>query len=98
MRRVFIGKNTDIIQRLTPEQVKEVYAIIKRHSGIDYIIGPNDKIEINGGQIYLHYADKHIQNITDIVIEEISTIGKENQIDAEGRLVEKDNENGNNRK
>ena len=98
MRRVFIGKNTDIIQRLTPEQAKEVYAIIKRHSGIDYIIGPNDKIEINGGQIYLHYADKHIQNITDIVIEEISAIGKENPIDTEGRLVEKDNENGNNRK
>ena len=98
MRRVFIGKNTDIMQRLTPEQVKEVYAIIRRHSGIDYIIGPNDKIEIKGGQIYLHYADKHIQNITDIVIEEITTIGKENPIDAEGRLVEKDNENGNNRK
>ena len=98
MRRVFIGKNTDIMQRLTPEQAKEVYAIIKRHSGIDYIIGPNDKIEIKGGQIYLHYADKHIQNITDIVIEEISAIGKENPIDAEGRLVEKDNENGNNRK
>lgn len=103
MRRIFIGKQTDIIQRLTPEQTKELYAAIKRHSGIDYVLGENDKIEIKGGQIYIHYADKYIQNITHLLVEDIAAIGRENEIDGEGKLeetetYEKDKQNGNNRK
>ena len=105
MKRIFIGRRVDIMQRLTNEQAKDIYASIKRHAGRDFVFGPNDKIKMKEGKIYIYYADDHILDITDIVMADIATIGSHNPKAAEGYLDKdkdkdenEDGKDGNNRK
>ncbi|MDO4341517.1 MAG: hypothetical protein Q4C44_02095 [bacterium] len=86
LKRIFIRKEEDLMQRLTKEQSKELYEAIMNHANKDFVYGPNDKINFKNGKIYITYSDGHFMDITDIVMSDIYNIGKDNEIVAKGRL------------
>lgn len=86
LKRIFIRKEEDLMQRLTKEQSKELYEAIMKHANVDFVYGPNDKLNFKNGKIYVTYSDGHYMNITDIVMSDINMIGKDNNVVAKGRL------------
>ena len=86
MKRIFIGKRVDTMKRLTSEQAESVYASIKRHAGIDFVLGKDDTIKIKEGKIIIYYHDGHFLDITDIVMADIASIGTNNKVEETGFL------------
>ena len=86
LKRIFIRKEEDLMQRLTKEQSKELYEAIMKHANVDFVYGPNDKLDFKNGKIYVNYSDGHYMNITDIVMSDINMIGKDNEVVAKGRV------------
>ena len=88
LKDVFYRKEVDLLQRLTEEQIKQLYAAIRNHHSGDYSYNPSDKIEFRNGRIIITFSDGRTQDITDIVMPSISMIGKENKPETEGLLEE----------
>lgn len=84
VKRVFYRKEYDRMQELTPEQVEEVYEAIERHSGRDFILTDRDKVTFKNGKIIIEYHDGHWIDITDIVMEDVHSIGSDNEYQEEG--------------
>ena len=88
LKDVFYRKEVDLLQRLTEEQIQQLYAAIRNHHSGDYSYSPSDKIEFRNGKIIITFSDGRTQDITDIVMPTISPIGKENKPETEGLLEE----------
>lgn len=84
LKRVFYRKEYDRMQELTPEQVEQVYEAIDKHRGKDFILTEKDKVSIKNGKIIIEYHDGHWMDITDIVMEDIYSIGSGNEYQEEG--------------
>ena len=91
LKKLFFGERVDLMQKLTDEQVKQLYASIERHAGRDFVKGPRDRISIENGKIKIRYANNTVMDITDIVMPDIALIGSSNDIESEG-LLEKNND------
>lgn len=85
-KKVFFRKRVDVMQKLSSEQSTLLYDNIMKHAGKDFAYGPNDRISIKDGKIFVIYNDDHYLDITDVVMPDIYSIGKDNEIVAEGHL------------
>ena len=88
LRDLFYRKETDLLQRLTEEQIEKLYTIIRNWHDGDYTYQPDDHIEFKNGRIVITFKDGRTQDITDIVMPEVATIGANNPYEAEGLLEE----------
>ena len=88
LRDVFYRKEVDLLQRLTEEQIQQLYSAIRNWHDGDYSYDPSDRIEFRNGKIIIIFKDGRTQDITDIVMPTIAPIGKENPVETEGLLDE----------
>ncbi len=86
VKRIFYRKETDVMQNLTEEQVRELYKIIHSLNTSDYHYQSTDHIIMRDGYIIAEKVDGTIIDITDTVMPYIANIGSINRVDAEGRL------------
>lgn len=86
LKNLFYRKETDLLQKLTEEQIQQLYATIKNCHTSDYSYKSDDKIEFRNGKVIVVLNDGRVQDITDIVMPSIANIGRENKIEAEGLL------------
>ncbi len=86
LKKLFSPKEFDVLQNLTPEQIEQVYSAIRNCHNGDYSYNPDHKIQFKNGRIIVTYIDGNTQDITDTIMPAISSIGKENQVVAEGLL------------
>ena len=84
MKRIFFRKEIDQMQELTEEQMRELYDAIERHANRDFVLGSNDSINIKNGRILIEYHDGGVMDITDIVMQDLYSIGQENPVEEEG--------------
>ncbi len=88
LKDIFYRKEVDLLQRLTNEQIQQLYSVIRKsHSG-DYSYNPGDKINFKNGRVIITFVDGRTQDITDIVMPAIAQIGKDNEVITEGLLEE----------
>lgn len=90
VKRIFYRKETDVMQNLTEEQVRELYKIIHSLNTRDYHYQSTDHIIMRDGHIIAEKVDGTIIDITDTVMPYIANIGSINGVDAEGRLEGKE--------
>ncbi|MGN1371446.1 MAG: hypothetical protein ACI4XM_04160 [Candidatus Coprovivens sp.] len=88
LKNVFYRREIDILQRLTEEQIQKLYAAIRNWHDGDYSYNPSDKIVFKNGKILVIFKDGRTQDITDIVMPAIASIGSENKPETEGLLEE----------
>ena len=88
IKNVFYRREVDILQRLTEEQIQKLYAAIRNWHDGDYSYNPSDKIVFKNGKILVIFKDGRTQDITDIVMPAIASIGSENKPETEGLLEE----------
>ena len=88
LKRIFIGRKEDILRRLTKEQAQELYSAIKEHAGKDFQLGPYDRIKIESGKIVIYHSNNQIEDITEKVMSDIASIGRNNPVEATGDLGE----------
>lgn len=86
LKNLFYRKEIDLLQKLTKEQVQQLYIKIKNCHTSDYSYNPDDKIEFRNGKVIIVFNDGRIQDITDIVMPSIANIGRENKVETEGLL------------
>jgi hypothetical protein len=84
LQRIFYRKEIDQTRELTDEQIREIYESIERHANKDFVFGSNDTITFKNGNIYVQYHDGKLMNITDIVMEDIYSVGNQNEVVEEG--------------
>lgn len=84
LQRIFYRKEIDQMRELTDEQIREIYESIERHANKDFVFGSNDTITFKNGNIYVQYHDGKLMNITDIVMEDIYSVGNQNEVVEEG--------------
>ena len=88
IKNVFYRREVDILHRLTEEQIQKLYAAIRNWHDGDYSYNPSDKIVFKNGKILVIFKDGRTQDITDIVMPAIASIGSENKPETEGLLEE----------
>ena len=93
LRRIFYREEYDILQKLTPEQVQEVYKAIRGLNNEAYRYSAGDQIQFRNGKIIIITKDQMMQDITDLVIPLIGEIGKDNPVEAEGLLDREEGQN-----
>lgn len=94
IKDLFYRKEVDLLQRLTEEQIQQLYATIRNYHNEDYSYNPSDRIEFRDGRIIIIFSDGKTKDITDIVMPSIAPIGKENKPVTEG-LLEREEEQQN---
>lgn len=88
LKRVLYRSEKDLLQDLDELQIQQIYTVIKNHAGVDFPFSNEDKISLKNGRIFILYSNGSSKDITDIVKSEIAFIGKDNPVQAEGRLME----------
>jgi len=88
LKEVFFRKEFDLLQELTEEQIQQLYSAIRNCHNSDYSYKPTDKINLKNGKIIVTFIDGRYQDITDIVMPLIASIGKENDVSEVGLLEE----------
>ena len=83
IKELFYKKRIDTMQLLTSNQIKQIYNIIKNLNTPEYTYQTGDTILLKNGRIII--KNKLTQkDITDLIIDKIKNIGKNNEIEAIG--------------
>jgi len=92
--KLFRGKEVQIAQELTEEQVDEIKKIIASIKTEEYSYKSTDRIYFKNGRIMVDSIDGTTKDISEICYPLIYQIGSENKIVAEGFLKEEGKEDG----
>jgi len=82
IKRIFYRKEFDILKQLSVEQIDMLYSIIREQLSLS----DEDNINLKNGKVIITRGDGTVEDITDIVMKYINTIGSENKVIEEGLL------------